>query len=87
MNEIWILRHLNHPNIIKLYEVYESDRYIHLVLEYLKGGELFEKIQALGTYNEGDAAKFMRQLIDAIDYCGNNNVIHRDMKPENIIML
>lgn len=87
MNEIWILRHLTHPNIIKLYEVYESERYIHLVLEYVSGGELFEKIQSTGTFSEADAAKFMRQLIDAMDYCSSRNVIHRDIKPENIIMM
>ena len=86
MNEIWILRHLSHPNIIKLYEVHESAEYVHLVLEYVKGGELFEHIQHKGTYTEADAAKFMRQLVDAIAYCERQHVIHRDVKPENLIL-
>ena len=86
MNEIWILRHLSHPNIIKLYEVYESEEYVHLVLEYVKGGELFDHIQNKGTYTEADAAQFMRQLVDAIAYCGRNGIIHRDVKPENLIL-
>jgi calcium-dependent protein kinase len=86
MNEIWILRHLHHPNIITLHEVYESEKYVHLVLEYLKGGELFEVINTKGSYSENDAAKFTRQLMDAIAYCASKNVIHRDIKPENIIL-
>jgi len=86
VNEIEILRFLKHPTIITLYEVYESADYVHLVIEYLKGGELFDKIQAKGSYSEGDAAKLMKRLLEAINYCHQKNVIHRDLKPENIIL-
>ncbi len=86
MNEIEILRYLNHPSIITLYEVFEAADYVHLVLEYLKGGELFDKIQEKGSYSEGDAAKIMKQLLETINYCHQRNVIHRDIKPENIIL-
>ena len=59
---------------------------VDLVLEYLKGGELFLKIQEKGSYSEGDAARVMKQLLEVVDYCHSKNVIHRDIKPENIIL-
>jgi serine/threonine protein kinase len=57
------LRCINHEHIIKLYEVYESDKYIHLVFEYLEGGELFERIKSKGLYHEKDAIDLMRNLL------------------------
>ncbi len=87
INEIEVLRFLKHPMIITLYEVYEAADYVHLVIEYLKGGELFDKIQLKGSYSEGDAAKLMKRLLQTINYCHKKNVIHRDIKPENIILL
>lgn len=66
--------------------MHESAEYVHLVLEYVKGGELFEHIQRKGVYTEADAAKFMRQLVDVIAYCEQQHVIHRDVKPENLIL-
>lgn len=83
--EISIMRKLNHPNIIRLYEVYENDTYIHLVLEYLEGGELFQRLQSKGSYSEKDAAVLLKSLLEAISYCHSLNVIHRDLKPENLI--
>ena len=86
MNEIHILCLLRHPRVIRLYEVYESLNYVHLVLEYLKGGELFEKIRSKGNYSEADAAKVMKRLLEAVAYCHQKNILHRDLKPENIIL-
>ena len=87
LNEIEILRCLRHPKIISLYEIYESTNYIHFVIEYLGGGELFDKITEKGTYSEVDAAKVMRQLLEIISYCHSKHVIHRDLKPENMILV
>ncbi len=61
--EIDILRCINHEHVIKLYEVYESDKYIHLVFEYLEGGELFERIKSKGLYHEKDAIDLMKNLL------------------------
>ncbi len=61
-----LLRKLDHENIIKLYEVYESKNNIHLVLEHLSGGELFERIRQKGQYSENDAAIIMRCLLRAL---------------------
>ena len=86
MKEIDLLRIIEHPNVIKLYEVYEDETHIHIVLEHLKGGELFRHIQQKGAYNEYDAAKVMKQLLSALCYIHKRGIIHRDLKPENIIV-
>ena len=85
--EIQILRKIDHPNVIKLYEVYENDMYIHLILEYLKGGELFQLIQRKGVYSEKDAAIAIKCVLSALAYCHQRNIIHRDLKPENLILV
>lgn len=83
--EIMVMRRLNHSNVIRLYEVYENEAYVHLVLEYLRGGELFQRLQSKGTYCEKDAAIVLKSLLEALSYCHSLNVIHRDLKPENLI--
>ena len=85
-NEIAIMRKLSHPNIIKLYEVHENELYIHMVLEYLRGGELLQKLQNKGTYSEKDASVTFKCVLEALGYCHSLNIIHRDLKPENLIL-
>ena len=85
-NEIMILRLLNHKSIIKQYEVYENDLYIHIVLEYLRGGELFRQLRNKGLYSEKDAALMFKLILEALEYCHERNVVHRDLKPENLIL-
>lgn len=87
MQEIKILRLLNHPNIIKLYEVYEDDSYIHLVLEYLKGGELYKMLQKKDLYSEKDASIIIKGILQALQHCHSLNIVHRDLKPENLILV
>ena len=89
--EIEILKKLDHPNIIKLYEVFESDRSLYLVMEECKGGEVFdriiERIQAKQMYSERDAAIIIQQVMSCIQYCHNRDICHRDLKPENLLYL
>ena len=66
--------------------MYESERYIHLVFEYLEGGELFERIKSKGLYQESDAVAVMRNILNALDYLHNSGIVHRDLKPENLIL-
>lgn len=80
------MRKLDHENIIKLYEVHESESYIYLVLELLRGGELFERIVKKGIYTEKDAAVLMKKLLSALDYMHSKGMMHRDIKPENLIL-
>lgn len=84
--EIDVLRQMSHPNVVELYEVYESSKYIHLLLPYLEGGELFERIKAKGLYKESDASKVMHQFLSALEYLAKRNIVHRDLKPENLIL-
>ena len=85
LSEVTLLRKLEHENIIKLHEVYESQKNIHLVLEYLHGGELFERIKKTGTYNEKDASIIMRCLLKALVAMHEKKIVHRDLKPENLL--
>ena len=89
--EIQILIKSDHPNIIKLYEVFESQRSLYLVMEECKGGEIFDRIiehiQKKQMYSEQEAAKIFQQVMSSIEYCHNNGICHRDLKPENILYL
>lgn len=85
-NEIATMRQISHPNVIRQYEVYENDMYVHIVLEYLKGGELLQRLQNKGTYSEKDASVTIKCILEALSYCHSLNVLHRDLKPENLIL-
>jgi serine/threonine protein kinase len=83
--EIQIMKKLNHPNILKLYEVYEDDEQFYLVMELVKGKELFDKIVERGMYSEKDASNIIVQVVSAVRYLHENGIAHRDLKPENLL--
>jgi len=83
--EIAIMKMMDHPNIVKLYESFEDHRNIYLVMELCSGGELFDKIIDNGHFKEATAAFIMRQIVQAIFYMHANHVCHRDLKPENFL--
>jgi len=85
-NEIEILRELKHPNIIKFEGLYDSAEMIYLLMEYAKGKNLLTFIKYKEFVNEDRAAKFMKYLLNAINYCHELGIIHRDIKPSNIII-
>ena len=84
--EIKILSKLDHPNIIKIYEYFNSNRNIFIVTELLAGGELFDKIIDQQKFSEVDAARTMKEVLSAIQYCHEKKIVHRDLKPENILV-
>ena len=87
LKEIENLKLLNHPNIVKLYEYYFDRKNIYIITEYCEGGELFDKIKERNTYfNEKDAAKILKAVLQAVAYCHSMGVVHRDLKPENILL-
>jgi len=83
--EITNLKTLDHPNILKLYEVYEDKDNFYLVMELVRGQELFDKIVARGQYSERDASNITRQFVSAIEYLHLRGIAHRDLKPENLL--
>lgn len=86
ITEIDVLRALDHENVIQLYETYETSKYIHLLLPYLSGGELFERIKSKGLYRESDAQPVMRNFVRALEYLHAKKIVHRDLKPENLLL-
>ena len=86
INEIDIMQKMQHPNIIDLFEVHESKNSIYLVIEYLTGGELFQKITDAGSLLKvEEIAKIMKGILLGLDYLENEGILHRDQKPENLI--
>ncbi|KAL6865027.1 hypothetical protein ACP4OV_016178 [Aristida adscensionis] len=83
--EISVMKLVRHPNIVQLFEVMATKSKIYFVLEYVKGGELFNKI-AKGKLREDAARKYFQQLVSAVDFCHSRGVYHRDLKPENLLV-
>ena len=87
LNEINILRTMDHPNVLKIFEFYSNKQSYSIVTELCPGGELFQQIIDKGPFNENLAAYIMYQLFSAVNYCHKMNIIHRDLKPENILIV
>ncbi|PIA24715.1 hypothetical protein AQUCO_73100003v1 [Aquilegia coerulea] len=83
--EISILRRVRHPNIVQLFEVMATKAKIYFVMEYVRGGELFNKV-AKGRLKEEAARKYFQQMISAVGFCHARGVYHRDLKPENLLL-
>ena len=87
--EIDLLKATDHPNIIKLYGIFEDNVFLHLVMEECLGGEFFDRLakraRQLNMYTEKDAGRIFKQILDAVNYLHAHGVCHRDLKPENIL--
>ncbi|ERM97677.1 hypothetical protein AMTRI_Chr01g110410 [Amborella trichopoda] len=83
--EISVMRLVRHSNVVQLYEVMASKTKIYFCMEYVKGGELFNKV-AKGKLKEEIARKYFQQLVSAVDFCHSRGVYHRDLKPENLLL-
>jgi len=84
--EMAIMKLLDHPNIVRLYETFEDQRNVYLILELCTGGELFDRIVADGKFTEQAAASCIQQMLRAINYMHQNYIMHRDLKPENWLL-
>ncbi|KAL4250336.1 hypothetical protein ABKN59_005915 [Abortiporus biennis] len=84
--EIVIMKLIEHPNIMRLYDVWETSTDLYLILEYVEGGELFEYLCDKGRLPTSEALDYFQQIIAAVHYCHRFNVAHRDLKPENILL-
>ena len=86
LKEIQVLKELEHPNIIKIFEYYIDNKYHYIISELLTGGELYETILKFQKFNEKKAAYIMKQILSALNYLHSKGIVHRDIKPENILV-
>ncbi|KAL4805824.1 hypothetical protein BDV18DRAFT_13449 [Aspergillus unguis] len=84
--EVVIMKLIEHPNVISLYDVWENRGELYLVLEHVEGGELFDYVSNHGPLPEEEAVRLFRQIIAGLGYCHRFNICHRDLKPENILL-
>lgn len=84
--EVIIMKLIQHPNVMALYDVWENKGELYLVLEYIEGGELFDYLLRKGRLDEKEAIHYFRQIINGVDYCHQFNICHRDLKPENLLL-
>ncbi|XP_074583168.1 CBL-interacting protein kinase 8-like [Curcuma longa] len=84
--EISIMKLVRHPHVVRLHEVLASRTKIYIILEYITGGELFDKIIRHGKLSEAESRRYFQQLIDGVGYCHSKGVYHRDLKPENLLL-
>jgi len=87
LDEVAILRRMKHIHIIRLFDLFTEPSTYYLVMERMRGGELFDRIVAKAYYNEKEARDTCKILLEAVGYCHQNQVAHRDLKPENLLLL
>ncbi|KAG3292918.1 sperm motility kinase 2B [Ictidomys tridecemlineatus] len=85
LSEPDIMRSLDHPNIIQLFQIIETQRNIYIIMEYADGGKLLHHIPP-GGMQEEKARRFFKQVVSAVDYCHDKGIVHRDLKPENVMV-
>nr|XP_043898151.1 MAP/microtubule affinity-regulating kinase 4 isoform X1 [Solea senegalensis] len=84
--EVRIMKTLNHPNIVRLFEVIETEKTLYLIMEYASGGEVFDYLVSHGRMKEVEARAKFRQIVSAVHYCHTKNIVHRDLKAENLLL-
>ena len=86
LTEIKVMQQLDHPYIMKLYQIYEGEHHIYLIFNLMPGRDLFERVIARKRYSEKNAAIVLKQLLDAVRHLHKKGIVHRDIKLENILL-
>jgi BR serine/threonine kinase len=84
--EIVILKLVEHPHVLKLYDVLETENKLYLVLEHVKGGELFDYIVSKGRLDRHESLRLIAQICMGLEHCHSHHICHRDLKPENLLL-
>mmetsp|Transcript_68672 Transcript_68672/g.143297 ORF Transcript_68672/g.143297 Transcript_68672/m.143297 type:complete len:407 (+) Transcript_68672:163-1383(+) len=84
--EIEVMRKVDHPGCVKLFDVFEDKKHVYLIQELASGGELFDRVSENGAYSEADAATLFKQVMEAVAHLHSMGICHRDLKPENVLM-
>ncbi|CAG8483528.1 6589_t:CDS:2 [Racocetra fulgida] len=83
--ELNILKKIQHENLVRLHDLYETKDGVYIVTDLARGGELFQQLLLKGSYTEKDAASLVRQILKGVEYLHENGIVHRDLKPENLL--
>ncbi|CAG8576474.1 10720_t:CDS:2 [Funneliformis caledonium] len=83
--ELDVLKQVNHPNIVQLHDLYESNEGVYIITDLASGGELFNQLLLKGSYTEQDAANLVKQILEGVAYLHDHEIVHRDLKPENLL--
>lgn len=85
MEEIYVMRLMDHPLIVHLYDFFEDEHFLYTIIDSYTGGELFQKLSSTNLVKESDACRYIRMMVEAVQYLGTVGVVHRDIKPENFL--
>lgn len=85
-DEIDIMRRCKHPNIVRMYEDYDTPRHIYLVMELIKGGDLFDAISSSVKFTEAVTRNYVKDIAKSLNYLHKRKIVHRDLKPENLLV-
>lgn len=86
VHEFKLLSQLDHPNLLKVYELYEDKKYFFIITDLYEGGDLFDLVEKEGPLNEQEVAMVIQRLLSCVNYLHQNGIVHRDIKPENVIL-
>lgn len=84
-HEVRVMKMLHHPNVVRLYQVFDTAARLYLILELGSGGDLFDHITKHGRLSDDTSKAYFGQIVAAVDYCHKHRVVHRDLKPENVV--